>query len=608
MSLQLAMLGVIFAQPFAVAAVAGGAAAIPVIIHLLNRKRYVVVNWAAMRFLLAAQKKNTRRLKLEQWLLLATRVLLGLLVVLAMAAVSPWAERLWQRVFPGTALTITNQGRTHRIIVLDDSYTMTARREDERTRFDHARDAAREIIANASPGDSFSLLHLTSPVQPLVPGPAEDREKILRELDAIPATHGAADVAGGLKYVADLVAKPLGKFARRDVYFLTDARRTGWPMPAGDAAKPADGGPAAANSAAASWSRIFAGARVIFLDTAGKDEDNIAVVNLSVGDTLPLANQDLAVSAQIQLYGRQPREKVPVELLVGRPGDKTGPKPVAQKLVDLPVNTVVTVNFALDRLNRLKEPGPYLIQVRVGEDRLPLDNARSLVVAVRDTVPVMIVNGKPSSEPLDRAGEFLKRALNPFPDGERSAESPAAVTVLNPREFQDAGLGNLFKPDAPTDVVFLCDVPTIGGNEAARLDAHLKRGGSVVDRLRAEFLQESSMPTTECCTTTARASFPVRSPAFGGLRTINTSRCTAEEETFKNPPLVAFRSEQERSSLGTPHFTQFVRMERAAEQSRPGVSSRSFPSGKVRQGRPPRTGRHRMAEASRPGGRGHHFV
>ena len=58
---------------------AGGAAAVPVIIHLLNRKRYVVVNWAAMRFLLAAQKKNVRRLKLEQWLLLAVRTLLVLL-------------------------------------------------------------------------------------------------------------------------------------------------------------------------------------------------------------------------------------------------------------------------------------------------------------------------------------------------------------------------------------------------------------------------------------------------------------------------------------------------------------------------------------------------
>jgi hypothetical protein len=77
------LIGVLFTSPLAAAAVAGGAAAVPIIIHLLNRKRYVVINWAAMRFLIAAQKKNVRRLKLEQWLLLATRTLLALLIVLA---------------------------------------------------------------------------------------------------------------------------------------------------------------------------------------------------------------------------------------------------------------------------------------------------------------------------------------------------------------------------------------------------------------------------------------------------------------------------------------------------------------------------------------------
>ena len=59
------LLAVFFGSPFAVLATAAGAASIPVIIHLLNRKRYRVVNWAAMRFLLAAQKKNTRRLRVR---------------------------------------------------------------------------------------------------------------------------------------------------------------------------------------------------------------------------------------------------------------------------------------------------------------------------------------------------------------------------------------------------------------------------------------------------------------------------------------------------------------------------------------------------------------
>src|SRR5215510_15312673 len=82
-------------------AVGAGAVSIPVIIHLLNRKRFRIVTWAAMKFLLAAQKQNTRRMRLEQIILLAVRVLILLLVILAMASVSRWMEDdVWAHVFP----------------------------------------------------------------------------------------------------------------------------------------------------------------------------------------------------------------------------------------------------------------------------------------------------------------------------------------------------------------------------------------------------------------------------------------------------------------------------------------------------------------------------
>ena len=46
------------------------AGAIPVIIHLINRRRFLRMDWAAMEFLLDALKRNRRRLRLEQLLLL----------------------------------------------------------------------------------------------------------------------------------------------------------------------------------------------------------------------------------------------------------------------------------------------------------------------------------------------------------------------------------------------------------------------------------------------------------------------------------------------------------------------------------------------------------
>src|ERR1700730_18304754 len=94
-------LAVFFLAPWTAVATLVGAASIPIIIHLLNRKRFRVVNWAAMRFLLAAQKRTTRKLRIEQWLLLAIRTLLIILLILAMVSVLKWMEPLWARVFPG---------------------------------------------------------------------------------------------------------------------------------------------------------------------------------------------------------------------------------------------------------------------------------------------------------------------------------------------------------------------------------------------------------------------------------------------------------------------------------------------------------------------------
>src|SRR6516225_11803165 len=109
----------LFLSPWTALTAAAGAVSVPIIIHLLNRKRFRVVPWAAMRFLLAAQKRTSRKLRIEQWLLLAIRTLLILLLIGAMVSVLGWAEPLWSRLFPsGVAAVAAKTGRTHRIIAI----------------------------------------------------------------------------------------------------------------------------------------------------------------------------------------------------------------------------------------------------------------------------------------------------------------------------------------------------------------------------------------------------------------------------------------------------------------------------------------------------------
>src|SRR5262249_48898344 len=151
------------AQALTTLGVAAGAVAIPIIIHLLNRRRYRVMDWAAMRFLLAAQRKNAKRLRLEQWLLLATRVLLVLFLVLAMASVLAWAENGWAAVLPdGGRGGRAGGAPVHKILVLDGSFSMAARHGDQSC-FERARAAARQMVNDAPRGDGFSVVLMAQP-------------------------------------------------------------------------------------------------------------------------------------------------------------------------------------------------------------------------------------------------------------------------------------------------------------------------------------------------------------------------------------------------------------------------------------------------------------
>src|SRR5947209_16890288 len=120
----------------------GGLAAvsIPIIIHLLNRRRFKTVRWAAMEYLLQAMRKNRRRLKFEQWVLLAVRCLLIFLMGLALARPVGC---------DGSALAGLGGQRTAlHVFVIDNSYSMAYEpggRPDAKTHLDQAKLMAERV-------------------------------------------------------------------------------------------------------------------------------------------------------------------------------------------------------------------------------------------------------------------------------------------------------------------------------------------------------------------------------------------------------------------------------------------------------------------------------
>src|SRR5438270_5002878 len=85
---------------------------VPIIINLINRMRFKRIRWAAMEFLLKAQKRNRRRLIIEQLILLALRCFLVALVGLLVA-----------RLVGFSFADIGSKQAMH-IVLLDDTLSM----------------------------------------------------------------------------------------------------------------------------------------------------------------------------------------------------------------------------------------------------------------------------------------------------------------------------------------------------------------------------------------------------------------------------------------------------------------------------------------------------
>ena len=116
----------------------GLAAGLPIIIHLLSRRKYNQVSWAAMEFLIAALKKNARRIRIEQLILLLVRV--AILVFLGLALADPVFS-----LFPTLGTSLGASGQTHFVLVVDGSYSMDYR-ADDRSAFDAAKELARQVV------------------------------------------------------------------------------------------------------------------------------------------------------------------------------------------------------------------------------------------------------------------------------------------------------------------------------------------------------------------------------------------------------------------------------------------------------------------------------
>jgi hypothetical protein len=419
------------------------AAAVPVIIHLMSRRRARRVEFSDLRFLQLAEAQQARRRGIQRWLLLLLRVLI--IVCLALAAARPhWGG------LPGGG------GRAV-LFVLDASASMQAQEADGRTRFTWAVELAAGMLQTLPADASVHALLAGATPAPLFAtwlpaGPGAESA-----LAAATVTDGACDLAAALRAAARLVRE--APVQPVEVVLLSDLQAAPHPE-LEDAAR----------------DLAAAGARVL-LRPLGDDVPGGGVLDI----LLPGRALRPGETAEIQAVVRPERVDQPfwLELAGRRVAEVSAPAPAEP-------GGAVTLTFPV----AVPAPGLHTGWIGKDLDRLPVDDTRPFVLEVPARLEALLVHGA-DRDALGRGGwRYLARALDP--DGAGRGLVRLRTTPIDSLLASDlAGL----------DLLVLVDVGRPGSRLGGALQDWVSAGGGLLimagDPTQAEDLVESVLPLLE---------------------------------------------------------------------------------------------------------------
>ncbi len=201
--------------------------ALPVVVHLLHRRRHRVVEWGAMMFLLDGERSSRGRQRLREFLLLAARTLavLALILTLGRPIAGGWAAR------------VAGERLDQVVLILDRSSSMGEEVDGlPETKLAFGLRTAEEALAIAAPRELI-VVDATRPGEVLRPeglrpdGPGSEGLDVLRELAFDEATSASSDLLAAFETAAGYIEG--AGAGRTEVWVLTDAQREDWNPEAG---------------------------------------------------------------------------------------------------------------------------------------------------------------------------------------------------------------------------------------------------------------------------------------------------------------------------------------------------------------------------------------
>jgi hypothetical protein len=247
---------------------AGLAALIPLAIHLFSRRRVKVIEFSSLRHLKEMEKRQLRRLKIRQWLLLVLRMLIVLVAVLAFARPTAREGGAGSHAAVSAVILLDNSASMNRSVADGDLFELTRRRTTQ-------------LLETFSQSDEVALIELDQVSDESSAGLASASAALVR-LNSMSVGSGPAQLEQGLESAVELLTA--SDNFNREVYLIGDRQRAS--LPESDPLRDTD-------------------IPLYLVDIPIEENDNLGLVAVDFGGQLIWPGHDFDLVATVRNYGRR---------------------------------------------------------------------------------------------------------------------------------------------------------------------------------------------------------------------------------------------------------------------------------------------------------------
>ncbi len=327
------------------------AASIPVLIHLLNLRKLKKIEFSTLAFLKELQKNRIRKIKLKQWLLLALRVLIILLLVFAFAR--PTLEGI---AIGGT----TSAAKTTAVFILDDTFSMSVV-DANGSYLNQAKESIQELIRNLQEGDEAALI--------LVAGKNKEEIKLstnllelINKADEVEPAYSSGYLHNAVVKASEILAE--SKNFNKEIYIFSDFQKSR----------------ISEEGSLSDLSQLLdEKVKIYSFDYSGKDIYNVGIDEIKVETQIFEKDKPVIFNVRVTNYSSEEVNNFVVSLFIN--DERTALQSVS---LGAGASTVVTMEALI------KEAGYNDVFSEIEDDEIIHDNKRYTTIFIPDKIPLII--------------------------------------------------------------------------------------------------------------------------------------------------------------------------------------------------------------------------